>query len=201
MDEDTMRDFERDEDGGEAVQDGDIERQWGDAPVGSNAGGEWDESDTPDGAASQEPERFKLKHLGREIEVSRDEMITLAQKGQDYDRIRERADALARERDGGNPEFEALRQSERKRDAEVEAFLSEYGVGVDPASIPAQVWEEVSSGKPLLAAYQSYENKRLRDELSSARLTRENSSRSSGSRSGDRARSPRGELESDWYSD
>jgi hypothetical protein len=46
----------------------------------------------PDGPKADQS--FKLKYLGRELDVSRDELITLAQKGRDYDRIRSRADTL-----------------------------------------------------------------------------------------------------------
>ena len=38
----------------------------------------------------QEPDKFVLKHLDDTHEVNRDEVIALAQKGLDYDRIRER---------------------------------------------------------------------------------------------------------------
>lgn len=37
---------------------------------------------------------FKIKHLGEEREVTSDELITLAQKGADYDRIREKYDSM-----------------------------------------------------------------------------------------------------------
>jgi len=42
-----------------------------------------------------EQEVYTLKYLGEEIAVTRDELIRLAQKGRDYDRIRSRAEKLA----------------------------------------------------------------------------------------------------------
>lgn len=41
---------------------------------------------------SSETDQFTLKHLGEEKTVSRDEVVTLAQKGMDYDRIRQKLD-------------------------------------------------------------------------------------------------------------
>ncbi|MDR0916356.1 MAG: hypothetical protein LBN02_04115 [Oscillospiraceae bacterium] len=55
------------------------------------------------------PETFRIKHLGQEIEVTRDEMIALAQKGRDYDRIRERADELSRRVADADEQTEVLR--------------------------------------------------------------------------------------------
>lgn len=56
----------------------------------------------PEEAENSEPEqkpeadnqRFKLKVNGEEIEVNRDEVITLAQKGKDYDRVKTERDNL-----------------------------------------------------------------------------------------------------------
>jgi hypothetical protein len=52
----------------------------------TEAAGEAGETDQSDG--------FVLKHLGEEKTVSRDEVVSLAQKGMDYDRIREKWDAV-----------------------------------------------------------------------------------------------------------
>lgn len=52
---------------------------------------ETEQSDEPESKES-EPEVFKIKYMGEEIEVSRDEVIQLAQKGKDYDRIRSKYD-------------------------------------------------------------------------------------------------------------
>ena len=57
---------------------------------------EWGLEDSPDGAVNQRAaETFTLKHLGEEITVDRDEMVRLAQKGRDYDRIRQRVETLS----------------------------------------------------------------------------------------------------------
>ena len=58
----------------------------GEAPESESSG---DEGENPD-----QGESFLLKHLGEERKVSRDEVVQLAQKGLDYDRIRERWDGV-----------------------------------------------------------------------------------------------------------
>ena len=60
--------------------------------------------------AKAETDQFELKHLDETRTVSRDEVITLAQKGMDYDRIRTK--------------YDELKAGEAKRDAH-ENFLKE----------------------------------------------------------------------------
>jgi hypothetical protein len=167
--------------------------------------GKWDELGDLEGGGAplSKPELFTLKHLGQEFEVSREEVIALAQKGRDYDRIRTRAESLAErlavtETDGLPPERRAAVQA---RDRDVEAFFAEYGHGFDPSSIPREVWRSVESGRPLLSAYQSYENRLLREKLAADAKNAENHARAAGSRSTDGAGAGRGELEHDWYTD
>lgn len=85
----------------EAADAGAEETQTSDQPEGSGATGESQPADqqaegTPaepeGGAAEQTPaagtDQFQLKHLDETRIVNRDEVISLAQKGMDYDRIR-----------------------------------------------------------------------------------------------------------------
>lgn len=50
-----------------------------------------DKSDEPD-TKEETPETFKIKYMGEELEVNREEVVQLAQKGKDYDRIRSKYD-------------------------------------------------------------------------------------------------------------
>lgn len=59
-------------------------------------------------------QRFTLKHLGETREVSRDEVISYAQKGMDYDRIRQKLVEVTAERDS----FSAA-------ESEAQSFLKE----------------------------------------------------------------------------
>ena len=47
----------------------------------------------PEAAGPEEGESFELKHLGEAFSVDRERVTELAQKGLDYDRIREKLDA------------------------------------------------------------------------------------------------------------
>ena len=149
---------------------------------------EWDLDDVPDGALSvPEPERYSIKHLGEEREVTREEVIALAQKGCDYDRIRER---LVRLESGANPTSSTLVR-------DVHDFVSMYGNGVTPETIPAEVWTDVRAGIPLVVAYQRHENRSLRGQLKThSNRVRATSGVSTAGESGGE-----GSIESVWYAD
>jgi hypothetical protein len=57
-----------------------------------------DDQTEPDDGEAKSDQTFTLKHLGEAKVVGRDEVITLAQKGLDYDRIRSKMDALNAEK-------------------------------------------------------------------------------------------------------
>jgi hypothetical protein len=81
----------QDSEGGEA----DADQQEADEPEGEEADS-MPESESQ-GEEVSEPDRaetFTLRHLGEDREVQRDEVIALAQKGMDYDRIREKWDGV-----------------------------------------------------------------------------------------------------------
>lgn len=81
-----------------------------------------------DGEKKDETKPFKLKYLGKEVEVNSEEIVTLAQKGMDYDRQRNAHDKL-------KGDIEALGGMDRLRDNE--DFLKELaalsGVSVEEA--------------------------------------------------------------------
>ena len=85
---------EPDTDEGSEETEADADQQEADG----NEGGETDEaSEGKEQGNEGEPnqaESFVLKHLGEEKSVSRDEVVQLAQKGMDYDRIREKWDGV-----------------------------------------------------------------------------------------------------------
>lgn len=150
---------------------------------------EWDLSDTPDGVTetAPEPEKYCLKHLGEEVEVTREEVIALAQKGRDYDRIRER---LVRLESGASPKSSTLVR-------DVHDFVSMYGSRITPGTIPAEVWTDVRAGIPLVVAYQRYENRTLRGQLK----TYDNRARATKGASSAGESGGESSIESNWYSD
>lgn len=74
--------------------------------------GEADKDDT-ETESEKETDQFTLKYLGEEKSVSRDEVVTLAQKGMDYDRIRQKHEEL-------NTEFAALKTDKAKTDETID---------------------------------------------------------------------------------
>lgn len=74
-------------------EDADADQREADDAEGGDADAETKgESEGDKGTPDQD--EFVLKHLGEERKVSRDEVVQLAQKGLDYDRIRERWDGV-----------------------------------------------------------------------------------------------------------
>lgn len=237
--------------------------------------GEEQQEETP--AAEEEPaeQTFDLKFLGETKTVSKDEVITLAQKGLNHDRVMQERDNLKAdlERLGGMSllqeckEFleelaaeskmtvsdlmdstraevlakkegidtaSALRQikldrrekaieakksqeeAEKKQAEEAEKqrrnqflqFSKEYPE-VDPKDIPKEVWDKFNEGVSLSAAYSTYENKKLRDEVKSwkdkaeaAEQNYKNQQRSTGSQStaGVGTATKKDPIDLDWYS-
>lgn len=91
------------------------------------------EENKPDGTATEPKEQpkdnqtFKLKYLGEEVEVTQEEAVTLAQKGKDYDRIREKYD-----------ELKTAAAKNVERDESVEALAKE--MGITPDDLVESVW-------------------------------------------------------------
>jgi len=188
------------------AEDFDAATDWYGASVCADRRGQgdsWSDEDAPETGDAAEEERFTLKHLGQEFDVSRVELITLAQKGKDYDRIRARADALAAAQNANHSASSADSAHDEycdRRDGEIQEFVSEYG-GVSPEDIPPEVWSEVLRGRPLLGAYQAFENRALKARIMADMQNHENRLRSTGSRATAGKAQERGELESDWYCD
>lgn len=204
---------------------------------------------------------FELNYMGNKSVVGRNEIIALAQKGMDYDRIKSRSDEIM-------PELESLRENkgkaeqyesflsklaarsntdiqglmdnieakimvesgkaineeialeriklerekaafesskkaseqpkkeekpvdpaadvkksdvaEAKRQDEFIAFAKEYP-DVKPTDIPKEVWADFNSGKSLVGAYSKYENKLLREKISTMEQEKNNKAKSTGS--------------------
>lgn len=76
----------------EAKEEPAVEEEAEDAP-------EKQEEEKPDAKQEAENQRFTLKHNGEESEVDRDKVIELAQKGMDYDRIKEERDRFKADSD------------------------------------------------------------------------------------------------------
>ncbi len=147
-------------------------------------------------ANSGSDQSFTLKHLGEVTTVGRDEVIALAQKGLDYDRIRGKYEQASAELSrAGVPEYAPA----ARRQSEIREFLAEYGDGINPNTIPREVWQSVAGGKTLLAAYQTWELNKLRADNKAAQKSNENKARSAGSRFSLGNVKPRDAIADDWY--
>ena len=204
--------------------------------------------------------------MGEIKTVGREEVVTLAQKGLNYDRVlgerdtakaevtrlqeyesflqelagpdnlsiedlidSTRAEVLAK-KEGLDPAvalqrikldrdkraFEAQKSKEqadqRAKQAEEERqqedfkrFVQAYP-GVKAQDIPAEVWEKVRGGVPLVTAYAQHENKQLREEnealkakVETAEQNKKNKERSTGSQSSAGKSSKKDIFEELWY--
>lgn len=225
-----------------------------------------DENTEPEGQEEADQPTFDLKYMGEIKTVGREEVVTLAQKGLNYDRIlgerdtakaevsrlqeyenflqelagpdnlsiedlidSTRAEVLAK-KEGLDPAvalqrikldrdrraFEAQKSKEqadqRAKQAEEERqqedfkrFVQAYP-GVKAQDIPAEVWEKVRGGVPLVTAYAQHENKQLREEnealkakVETAEQNKKNKERSTGSQSSAGKSSKRDIFEDLWY--
>lgn len=128
-------------------------------------------------------DQFELKHLGEIKKVTRDEVIALAQKGMDYDRIRGRLDELSGEKDE--------RRAEINRD--LEQFAEEFPEAARDINknVPREVWDAVNKGgTSLTAEFRKFDLKQktaeiesLRAQLDTAKQNEKNKNRSTGSQS------------------
>lgn len=225
-----------------------------------------DENPDPDGQEEADQPTFDLKYMGEIKTVGREEVVTLAQKGLNYDRIlgerdtakaevsrlqeyenflqelagpdnlsvedlidSTRAEVLA-QKEGIDPAvalqrikldrdkraFEAQKSREqadqRAKQAEEERqqedfrrFVQAYP-GVKAQDIPAEVWEKVRGGVPLVTAYAQHENKQLREEnaalkakVETAEQNKKNEERSTGSQSSSGKSTKKDIFEELWY--
>lgn len=158
---------------------GDCDDEWEDAP----------EVEQGEKQADQ-PELFTLKNRDETRQVTRQELIAMAQKGWDYDHVRQERDQLRQYRqvmEQVRAPIRAVPKAEElsrrvKADAQrqdMERFLQAYPA-VKADSIPREVWGQVAKGVPLVSAYAMHENQRLRLQLSAQRQDQLNRARTPG---------------------
>lgn len=77
---------------GNADEEADAQPEESEAEAETEEESETTEEPEPEQKPETDNQRFKLKVNGEELEVGRDEIIELAQKGKDYDRVKEERD-------------------------------------------------------------------------------------------------------------
>lgn len=237
-------------------------------PTADQPSGDGQDAQAPDAqgehATADQPELFTLRNREEVRQVTREELTALAQKGWDYDTVREERDQLRQYRQEADPALElvksyaqrnhmsvpeyldycrrqelmaggmseqaaaerigldkeraeldrkqaefdsfqqqqnAIRQkaeeAQQARQMDIQAFYQAYP-GVDPKSIPQEVWSAVREGQSLTNAYTMHENRRLQAELAAERQNKHNSAASPGSLGGEGADSKASLIDQYW---
>lgn len=73
---------------------------------------------------ADQPETFTIKHMDETRQVTRDELISMAQKGWDYERVREERDQLRQYREEANPALELVKAYAAKNNMSVPDYLN-----------------------------------------------------------------------------
>ena len=125
-------------------------------PAGEPAG---NETEAPAQEAVEEPkadqpELFTLKNRDETRQVTRDELVSMAQKGWDYDKVREERDQLRQYREEANPALELVKAYAAKNNMSVPDYLNF-----------CRVQELKAQGMDRLAAEQMVQFERERAEL------------------------------------
>jgi len=124
-------DTETTPDAGDTVEgsegtDADADQQDAEGTDGEGEGGKTPEGEGKgDEGNPDQGDTFTLKHLGEEKSVSRDEVVALAQKGMDYDRIREKWDAVKDDIPKLRGYEKFLTTLAESRDGDIDALMDE----------------------------------------------------------------------------
>lgn len=82
-------------------------------------------ADQPEETPAQAPELFTLKNRDETRQVSREELIAMAQKGWDYDNVRQERDQLRQYREENRQAVEFLESIARQNGMDVQGYLRE----------------------------------------------------------------------------
>ena len=116
---------------------------------------EEEDEEAPKAEETAEDVRFTLKHFGESKDYSKEETVTLAQKGLDYDRIRQERDTLKTEKATLQEHEDFLKELADMSEMSVEDFMVEVKANVI-------VTEEKKMGRDITLDQAKY---RVRSEL------------------------------------
>lgn len=74
-------------------------------------------------AKEDQPELFTLKRMGETRQVGRDDLITMAQKGWDYDAVKQERDQLRQYRQDADPALELVKRYAQQNNMDVTQYL------------------------------------------------------------------------------
>jgi len=150
---------------------------WSDLPVeedaAENEGAPAPEADQPTETEAQTTDTFSLKYMDETRDVTREEVVTLAQKGMDYDRVREKYEEAKTK----YADYDDIKGSLAKRDEQLqwlEELAKEQGQTLDEliSTTQAQVMSK-KTGKSLEVCKGIVANQMLERQLKAqqAKLT------------------------------
>ena len=186
-------------------------------------------AEEPKEQPADQSELFTLQYRGEQIQVTRDEVITLAQKGRDYDTVRQERDQLRQYRQEADPALSLVKSYAQRNGLSVEQYIDtvrkqelliaaqtqarqaarKQGMvdflraypDVKAQDIPREVWDRVARGESLTAAYTMHRNQQLEAELAAERQNKQNQGRTTGSLSAQREGAGQSEIDKWWYED
>ena len=126
---DGSRDYDVDSEDSDTAEESeeaeaDADQQEADDDEGGESDGE-PEGEAKGDKAEPDQGEFVLKHLGEEKSVGRDEVVALAQKGLDYDRIREKWDGVKDDIQKLRMYESFLQELAESRDGDIESLIDE----------------------------------------------------------------------------
>lgn len=154
-----------------------------DAPADGAQPGAPAPGEMPDApAAAPGTEELTLKFYGQELRLPRADVVALAQKGLDYDKVRAERDAL---RGGAPAAGESLPEPgapwEQQREQQRRGLLELLGEYPELRALPPAVVSRIRAGETPLSAYRAYELAALRAELAARRADDKNRAAAVGS--------------------
>lgn len=118
---------EQAEDGKQTAGQGEVQKEeaefWGEEETHAQKAAQEQENRQDGEERADQPELFTLKNRDEKRQVSRDELIAMAQKGWDYDHIREERDQLRQYRSEADPAYELVKSYAQRNGMTVSDYL------------------------------------------------------------------------------
>jgi len=135
---------------------------------------------------------LRVKYNGAEQELTREQAVEFAQKGMNYDHVKEQLERLknAPENDISENRFQQLRRElddirlREIAEKKWNEFRRDHGEYARYADLPEEVRMDIAGGKELETAYALYENKQLKIRLTQMEQNQKNTENTPGSVAG-----------------
>ena len=157
--------WDSDEDGMDYVPEEEAKEQPADQQEEPEQKQEDPKADQPGEPSTQEPELFTLKNRDEQRQVTREELIAMAQKGWDYDQVRQERDQLRQYREQNGQAVELLEGIARKNGMDLRGYLNE----VQKRELMQTGMSEAEAGRELQMRQREEQVRKGQAELEAAR--------------------------------